>query len=111
MPTDTALLAQLQTLWQAATPPTVAPAVSIDRPPANPPHVPHLPPVGEQGEGHDQEQVEPATAIAGDVTANARRCRTHIDPCLWLDTAVAGRVRTACRLCGTFIGYRPASMQ
>ncbi|HVA46161.1 MAG TPA: DUF3820 family protein [Pirellulales bacterium] len=50
MPTDAALLAQLQTLWQAATPPIVPPAVCSDRPPANPPHVPHLPPVDEQDE-------------------------------------------------------------
>lgn len=105
MPTDAALLAQLQTLWQAATPSIVPPAVSTDPPLESP--------VAEQGEVLDQEQVEPATAIAGDATAiaNAKRCRTHIDPCSWLDTAVAGRIRTACRLCGTFIGYRPANLQ
>lgn len=105
MPTDAAMLAQLQTLWQAAKPTPTLPAVSIDRPP--------VPPVDEQGEVGDQGQVELATTIAGDVTAvaNGLRCLTHIDPRLWLDIAVAGRIRTTCRLCGTFIGYRPANMQ
>ena len=50
MPTDAALLAQLQTLWRAVPPPIVPPAVSTCRP--------REPPVDEQGEVGDVHQDE-----------------------------------------------------
>lgn len=40
-----------------------------------------------------------------------RRCSSHIDHRHWLDTPATGRpgwIRTTCRLCGAFIGYRPS---
>lgn len=40
--------------------------------------------------------------------ANAPRCKPQCYPRDWLDApAVKGNIRTICRLCGTFIGYRP----
>lgn len=53
MPTDAALLAQLQTLWQADAP-MVPPAGS----PARPPEPPPLAQLGEENDG-DQERIEP----------------------------------------------------
>ncbi len=35
------------------------------------------------------------------------RCRLHVDPSDWHDEQVGQRIRTSCKKCGTFIGYRP----
>lgn len=60
MPTDTALLAQLQSLWQAVPPPgpegAPLPAVLIDRPPEPSPASTPTTPVGDHGEENDGNQ-------------------------------------------------------
>lgn len=43
-------------------------------------------------------------------TSAAKRCRVHTDPTRWVDDANqprAGFIRSVCRDCGGFIGYRP----
>ena len=84
MPTDAALLSQLQTLWQAAAPSAA-------------------PPTARQGEAADldQEQVEPADDPEGD------------DPLAWLDDAdreyLLGRHRypERCGFCGGHYRHNP----
>lgn len=56
MPSDPALLVQLQSLWQAAPPPIVPPAVVIDRPPEPSPESAPATPVRKQGEENDGGQ-------------------------------------------------------
>ena len=83
MTTNPDLLAQLQAAWQSAPSPV---AVSAEVPDA-----PTIIPVGEEPSG-------------------PTRCLQHIDPKNWLDATVAGRpgwIRTTCRRCEAFVGYRP----
>jgi uncharacterized protein (DUF3820 family) len=100
MPTDAALLAQLQTLWQAATPPIVPPAVSTDRPlePS---------PVDEQGEMGDVDQDEGVYLWPDEPTA------ADLGPFALLDDAdreyLLGRHRCPerCGFCGGFYHHNP----
>ncbi len=51
----------------------------------------------------------PATAL---VEATGERCRSHVNPADWHDTTATERgwVKSVCRKCGVFIGYRPTSL-
>tara|TARA_Y100000593_G_scaffold90885_1_gene178318 strand:+ start:343 stop:567 length:225 start_codon:yes stop_codon:yes gene_type:complete len=46
------------------------------------------------------------------IPAKPPKCSQHVNPQDWLDEPAPGRldwIRTTCRLCGGFIGYRPAN--
>ena len=56
-----------------------------------------------------QDAADPPTIPTG-----PPHCRQHIDRREWLDEPAASRpswIRTTCRLCGGFIGYRLANDQ
>lgn len=85
MTTDAALLAQLQSLWRHA---------AVEPPPRRPPMILKPP--------------EPGPTI------KQRRCSSHLSRADWLDAPapnLAGWIRTSCRRCGAFIGYRPRDEQ
>lgn len=56
------------------------------------------------------EIVGAKPAIMALLTVGTPRCATHIDASQWSDTRAEGRpgwLRTTCRHCAGFIGYRP----
>lgn len=51
--------------------------------------------------------VESATTMRGD----RPRCVVHVNHADWVDEPPSdGRIRTVCKVCGAFIGYRPESI-
>jgi hypothetical protein len=58
---------------------------------------------------HRAELARRLAPVATPIASPPRRCPAHIDPRQWVDwSPLHGRILTTCRLCGGFIGYRPA---
>ncbi|MHB8860991.1 MAG: hypothetical protein ACYC6N_01215 [Pirellulaceae bacterium] len=67
------------------------------------------PEVDSEREAIQQEAEAPADAVAFPFGTNTR-CVVHLDPTHWEEKPAANRpgwLRSTCKRCGTFIGYRP----
>jgi hypothetical protein len=67
------------------------------------------PDVDAEREAIQREAKAPSEAVAFPFGANTR-CLVHLDPTQWEEQPAPARpgwLRTTCKRCGTFIGYRP----
>ena len=118
MTTDPTLLARLQELWtQPANVPNVAtdaraePGKQLDAPAeTEPPKASagtSLPARCSTADAIAALRLRPPGTVA---PAGSARCLSHLDRRDWLTVRAANRpgwLRTTCRRCGSFIGYRP----